>query len=239
MIVGIIPARYDSSRFPGKPLIDLNGKSMIQRVYEQSKKSKTLDRVIVATDDQRIFDAVKEFGGEVEMTSKSHPSGTDRCQEISSRHPEFSIIINIQGDEPLIDPAEIDRLANMISINKNVEIGTLIKVMNADEIDDPNRVKVTISKKGKALYFSRSKIPFERSVIDNHSFFQHIGIYGYTQDALDQICQLKPSSLELIEGLEQLRWLENDFNIYTEKSDFQSIAIDSPEDVEKVLKHLL
>lgn len=238
MIIGIIPARYDSSRFPGKPLVDLNGKTMIQRVYEQCSKSKLLDKVVVATDDQRIFDEVTSFGGEVQMTANTHKSGTDRCNEVLQHYPNTSIIINIQGDEPLIDPEEIDKLVSVFD-NEKADVATLIKEMSFSEINNSNFVKVVTSVTGKALYFSRSPIPFERNKNQDQKFYQHIGIYGYRKEALETVSKLPVSSLELTEGLEQLRWLENDINIFTEKSDFQSLAIDTPEDVEKVLQRLL
>jgi 3-deoxy-manno-octulosonate cytidylyltransferase (CMP-KDO synthetase) len=238
MIFGIIPARYASSRFPGKPLVDLNGKSMIQRVYEQCKKCSDLDEVIVATDDQRIYDAVIAFGGKVEMTDQNHPSGTDRCLEIADRQEQAEIIINIQGDEPLIDPEEISKLIYVLKNQKQADIATLIKELPASGLDNPNRVKAVVSKSGRALYFSRSFIPFERDHNPNQSYFQHIGIYGYKMEALKTIASLEASNLEKTEGLEQLRWLENDLNIYTEKSNFESLPIDTPEDVAGVLDRL-
>lgn len=238
MIIGIIPARYDSSRFPGKPLVDLKGKSMIQRVYEQCSKSNSLDKVVVATDDQRIFKEVNSFGGEVKMTSKTHESGTDRCHEVLKYYPDASIIINIQGDEPLIDPKEIDKLVTVFC-NEKADIATLIKESSKEDIQNSNLVKVVTTSTGKALYFSRSPIPFERNENKHQKFFQHIGIYGYRKEALEKVSSLSVSPLELTEGLEQLRWLENNINIFTERSDFQSLAIDTPEDVEKVLQRLL
>lgn len=237
MIIGVIPARYASTRFPGKPLVDLKGKSMIQRVFEQCKKCSNLDEVIVATDDQRIFDHVKSFGGKVEMTLESHQSGTDRCLEVAERNPS-SIIINIQGDEPLIDPEEISKLVNILKNKSNADIATLVKEISSEGLENPNRVKAVLSKTGKALYFSRSFIPFKREENANQKYFQHIGIYGYKIDALKTIGNLPASDLEKTEGLEQLRWLENDLNIYTESSHFESLPIDTPEDVEGVLDKL-
>jgi 3-deoxy-manno-octulosonate cytidylyltransferase (CMP-KDO synthetase) len=238
MIFGIIPARYASSRFPGKPLVNLNGKSMIQRVYEQCKKCTDLDEVIVATDDQRIYDAVIEFGGKVEMTDQNHPSGTDRCLEVANRQENPEIIINIQGDEPLIDPAEISKLVQVLKNQKQADIATLIKKLPSEGLENANRVKAVVSKSGRALYFSRSLIPFGRDHNPEQKYYQHIGIYGYKMDALKTIAALEASNLEKTEGLEQLRWLENDLSIYTEESNFESLPIDTPEDVAGVLDRL-
>lgn len=238
MVIGVIPARYASSRFPGKPLVDLKGKSMIQRVYEQCKKCKDLDAVIVATDNQKIYDAVLKFGGDVQMTSETHQSGTDRCLEVANRFPSASIIVNIQGDEPLIDPTEIENLVQVFTNKNDADIATLVKEGNKEELDNPNRVKAVLSLTGKALYFSRSMVPYSRENNPDQKYFQHIGIYAYKVDALKKIGSLPPSNLEITEGLEQLRWLENDLSIYTETSEFESLPIDTPDDVENVLNRL-
>lgn len=241
-ITGIIPARFASTRFPGKPLVDIRGKSMIQRVYEQSKKSKRLSDVIVATDDERIEHAVKSFGGKVCMTSPNHPSGTDRCAEVVEKlRLSCDAVINIQGDEPFIDPRQIDLICSCFD-DHHTSLATLIKPVTSEEVlFSPNSPKVVIDKDGFALYFSRHPIPFIRGVEKNEwlskgSFFQHIGIYGYRISALSSITRLSPSSLEKAESLEQLRWLENGFRIKTAITTLETIAIDTPQDLQRVLE---
>ena len=234
-IVGIIPSRYESSRFPGKPLIDIKGKSMIQRVYNQAKKAKALSDVIVATDDRRIFEHVTEFGGKVVMTSSDHPSGTDRCFEVLQKSgDDFDIAVNIQGDEPMIKPEQIDLLVSCFEDNE-VKIATLVKPFeNLSEIGNPNRIKVVLDKNKNALYFSRSAIPFHQKG-DTPKYYKHIGIYAYTSEILNEIVQLVPSVLEKTESLEQLRWLENGYRIQTKETEFETPNIDTPEDLNKVL----
>jgi len=235
--IGIIPARYESSRFPGKPLIDLKGKSMIQRVYEQSKKASVLKEVYVATDDDRILNHVLAFGGKAVMTSPDHPSGTDRCYEVLQKiNEKADVVINIQGDEPLIMPEQISLLTSCFE-NKTTQIATLIKKFDAGdkEIDNPNRVKVVASIDSNALYFSRSKIPFDQKET-SPTYFKHIGIYAYTTKVLAEIVKLAPSRLEIIESLEQLRWLENGYQIKTLETKLETPNIDTPNDVESVLK---
>lgn len=240
-VVGIIPARYASSRFPGKPLIDLKGKSMIQRVYEGAKKSDILSRVIVATDDVRIYNAVHEFGGEVMMTSENHASGTDRCGEVAM-NIDADVIINIQGDEPLIDHRQLDQLAGAFE-NENVQIATLA-INNCSEEDksNPNRIKLVCDYNMDAIYFSRSAVPNEHhashSAKEEFNFYRHIGVYAYRNQALLAIVKLEPSKLERIESLEQLRWLYYGFKIRVVETDIETPNIDVPEDVEKVLKAL-
>ena len=241
-ILGVIPSRFGSSRFPGKPLIDLAGKSMIQRVYEQAKKAKLLSDVMVATDDERIFNHVEKFGGKAMMTSSSHQSGTDRCAEILEKlNSEFHAVINIQGDEPFINPDQIDVLAKCFE-DKNTELATLInQTEDSSLIQNPNRIKVVIDKNNQALYFSRSAIPFMKEIpttdwAKHHPYFLHIGIYGYRSDILKAITKLPVSSLEKTESLEQLRWLENGYRIKVAETNFESYSIDSPEDVNNVLK---
>jgi 3-deoxy-manno-octulosonate cytidylyltransferase (CMP-KDO synthetase) len=241
---GIIPARYASVRFPGKPLAMINGKSMIMRVYEQASGASCFSDVLVATDDDRIFGHVNEHGGKAIMTSDKHRSGTDRVFEAASRiiadKNDFhdSVIINIQGDEPFIDPVEIDRLAASFS-RPQVSIATLIKkITSKEELFDRNVVKVITGKGRRALYFSRTPLPFVRDVdasdwLSEFSFYKHIGIYAYRADILKEISELPPSSLELAEGLEQLRWLENDYIIHTEETNYESISIDTPDDLLK------
>lgn len=241
-LLGIIPSRFGSSRFPGKPLIDLAGKSMIQRVYVQAKKAKLLSEVIVATDDERIFKHVEKFGGKAMMTSSSHQSGTDRCAEVLEKlNSDYHAVINIQGDEPFINPDQIDLLAKCFEDDKT-ELATLINPTDDSSlIHNPNRIKVVIDKNNQALYFSRSAIPFMKEIptsdwAKNHPYFLHIGIYGYRSDILKSITKLPVSGLEKTESLEQLRWLENGYRIKVAKTNFESYSIDSPEDVNNVLK---
>ena len=240
-IIGIIPSRYASTRFPGKPLADIGGKSMIQRVYEQASKSSSLSEVVVATDDQRIYKCAKEFGGSVMMTNVSNRNGTERCGEVASTHPA-DYYINIQGDEPFIHPEQIDSLANIL--DGVVELGTLVKkIADASALDSPNTMKVTFNQNQEALYFSRSCIPYVRDKqkgdwINNHSFYKHIGIYAYRADVLQSIIKLPPSELELAENLEQLRWLENGYKIKVVKTVHESMGIDTPEDLMRVLERI-
>jgi 3-deoxy-manno-octulosonate cytidylyltransferase (CMP-KDO synthetase) len=242
-IIGIIPARFASTRFPGKPLIEIEGRSMLQRVYEQAKKSKLLNDVIVATDDNRIEAHVKKFGGKVVMTSSKHKSGTDRCAEAIKRSGnKFDVAINIQGDEPFIKPQQIDLVCACFR-SKNVEIATLIKKINGpEELLNANIPKVIINKNKQAIYFSRTAIPFYRNSGDadewlkKHIYYKHIGIYGYKTAVLKEITQLKQSSLELAESLEQLRWIENGYKIFTAVTTHESLAIDTPKDLKKIKK---
>lgn len=241
-IAGIIPARYASTRFPGKPLIDLQGKSMIRRVYEQCQKCPALDAVIVATDDERILSEVQSFGGKAMMTSVSHQSGTDRCGEVveklEQRGENFDAVINIQGDEPFIDPGQITKVARQIG-KVGIQIATLVKqISNNKELFDPNVVKVVLANDGRALYFSRSTIPYlrgreQKAWLESHTYYKHIGIYAYKTETLKEVIALPKGKLELAESLEQLRWLENGISVFTEETDFESIAIDSPEDLSK------
>lgn len=243
-ILGIIPARYASTRFPGKPLTIINGKSMIQRVYEQALKAEMLNDVVVATDDDRIYDAVLSFGGKVVMTSSEHKSGTDRCAEVvKTINDKYEAVVNIQGDEPFINPEQINQIASLISQNDS-QIASLCKpIKDADELFDNNVVKVVFDIKGNALYFSRHTIPFMRNVekearswMNSHTFYKHIGIYAYKTDVLEQISQLTQSELEMSESLEQLRWLENSYRIIMGITEYESYSIDTPRDVEKCLK---
>lgn len=239
-IVGIIPSRYASTRFPAKPLAKIGGKSMIQRVYEQCKKAESLSEVVVATDHQAIADEITAFGGEFVMTSENHPSGTDRCYEAyTSLQQNFDYIINIQGDEPFIQPEQIDLLASLLG-DKQVEIGTLVNpVESSEDFHNPNVVTVTKNIRDEALYFSRSPIPFFRNAGDvsewlkQHDYFRHVGIYAYRADILAELTQLSPSSLEKAESLEQLRWLENGYRIKIAQSPYKSMGVDTPEDLQK------
>ena len=229
----IIPARYGSSRLEGKPLLKVAGKPVIQWVYEKAKASKLADMVIVATDDQRIFDCVKGFGGEVEMTSVEHKCGSDRIMEVVSRHPEISYICNLQGDEPLIKSESIDAVIKNVQDDDMADISTLIRVLeDEDEINNPNLVKCVIDRNGFALYFSRSKIPFERN-LGIATFYGHLGIYGYKRKALEMMTTLSQTPLERAESLEQLRALENGMRIKTSIVDFVPVGIDTKEDLEK------
>jgi len=238
----IIPARYASSRFPGKPLVMIHDKPMIQWVYENSKKAKSVSDVYVATDDERIEQVVKNFGGKVIMTSSNHQTGTDRIQEASSKlDSEFDVLINVQGDEPYVDPEHIDLLIESFR-DKNVNIATLIKPYSSkDDVFDENKIRVVIDKNGRALYFSRAAIPFVKNILKEEwtnkaSFYQHIGMYAYRPKTLEEISSLSPSNLELAESLEQLRWLENGYEIQTVLTETEGFSIDTPEDLERLLK---
>ena len=239
--VGIIPARFASTRFPGKPLVDIGGKSMIQRVYEQV--SKVLADVYVATDDQRIFDAVLAFGGRAIMTSDQHKSGTDRCYEAYSKlSGNFDVVINVQGDEPFIQPEQIKTLKDCFK-STETEIATLAKRFTEKDgfeaLNNPNSPKLVVNKSDEAMYFSRSIIPFRRGAetvdwISLNTYLKHVGIYAYRADVLRQLTQLEQSPLEISESLEQLRWLENGFRIKVGYTDVETVGIDTPEDLEKV-----
>ncbi|MBS5978138.1 3-deoxy-manno-octulosonate cytidylyltransferase [Dysgonomonas sp. Marseille-Q5470] len=243
--IAIIPARYASTRFPGKPLADMGGKPMIQRVYEQVKRA--VHDVWVATDDSRIFETVKAFGGKAVMTSTEHRSGTDRIQEAYSKIGEdFDVVINVQGDEPFIQPEQIESLKECFD-SKDVELATLVKPFKKEDgfdvLFNPNSPKVVINKKSEAIYFSRSIVPYIRDAhhtewLDKHIFYKHIGMYAYRVDVLKEITQLPQSSLEKAESLEQLRWIENGYRIRVGYTDVETIGIDTPEDMERAIKLL-
>jgi 3-deoxy-manno-octulosonate cytidylyltransferase (CMP-KDO synthetase) len=241
-VLGIIPARFASSRFPGKPLIDLKGKTMIQRVYEGAAKSSSLTQIIVATDDQRIVDEVLRFGGNVCLTDESHQSGTDRCAEVARLNPGFDVVINIQGDEPLVNPLQLDQLLSAF-INPEVHIATL-GIPTSDEADlmNPNRIKIVLDHQENALYFSRSCVPntyhFKGEFLSNYPFLRHIGLYAYRANTLNQLCQLTPTALEKMESLEQLRWMYHGFPIKVVQTTIETPNIDTPEDVENVIPFL-
>ncbi|RKR83894.1 3-deoxy-manno-octulosonate cytidylyltransferase (CMP-KDO synthetase) [Mucilaginibacter gracilis] len=242
-ILGIIPARYASTRFPGKPLVDINGKSMIQRVYEQAKKCDTLTEVIVATDDERIFTHVQQFGGVAVMTAQTHQSGTDRCAEVAGAHPEYQVIINIQGDEPFIDPQQIAKVASCFD-EPDTQLATLVKkIQTTEELYNFSSPKVILNKNSEAIYFSRSPLPHVRGSepqqwLYHYTYYKHIGIYGYRSDILQQVTILPVSSLEKAESLEQLRWIENGYRIKVAETELETYAIDTPEDLTKLLKNL-
>lgn len=243
--IAIIPARYASTRFPGKPLADMGGKPMIQRVYEQVKRA--VHDVWVATDDSRIFETVQSFGGKAVMTSTEHRSGTDRIQEAYSKIGEdFDVVINVQGDEPFIQPEQIESLKECFD-SKDVELATLVKPFKKEDgfdvLFNPNSPKVVINKKNEAIYFSRSIVPYIRDAhhtewLDKHIFYKHIGMYAYRVDVLKEITQLPQSSLEKAESLEQLRWIENGYRIRVGYTDVETIGIDTPEDMERAIKLL-
>ncbi|TAF76343.1 MAG: 3-deoxy-manno-octulosonate cytidylyltransferase [Bacteroidetes bacterium] len=242
-ILGIIPARFASTRFPGKPLVKIGQKTMIQRVYEQTLKSKLIADVIVATDNQQIFEHVISFGGKAIMTSETHQSGTDRCQEVVSKlQSNYDFVINVQGDEPFINPQQIDALAQ--SLNENTQIATLYKkITSEDQLFSTNTPKVIKNINQEAIYFSRHPIPFLRGVENknwllNHDFYKHIGLYAYKTQILEAITKLQPSKLEKAESLEQLRWLENGFKINLIETNVETFGIDSPEDLQKI-QHLI
>lgn len=273
-ILGVIPARFDSTRFPGKPLVMIDGKTMIQRVYEQAKKCESLSKVVVATDDERIFNHVVAFGGEAMMTAATHESGTDRCAEVvetlnfalqtahldsdetlvfdkitPKREGIFTAVINIQGDEPFIAPEQIEKIAEILrgdfadfegNQSPSFDIATLaIELDNQEDIDNPNIVKAVFGENGRAVYFSRSPVPYLRGIdkadwARSGQFFKHIGLYGYKTSVLLAISKLPKSLLEDIESLEQLRWLENGYAIGIAETELETIGIDTPEDLEKI-----
>ncbi len=236
-VAGVIPARYGSSRFPGKILADICGKPMIQRVYEQSAKSELIDRLIVAVDDQRVFDIVRKFGGEAVMTRTDHKSGTDRLAEAVEKL-DVSIVVNIQGDQPLFDPIMIDEAVQPLLTDKTIQMSTLKIKIGEEEYNDPAVVKVVVDENDFALYFSRSLIPFSRDRVAV-DIYEHVGMYVYRKDFLLEISKLPQTILEKTEMLEQLRVLEKGYNIKvveTKSDRISGISVDTPEDLEKVKK---
>ena len=242
--IGIIPSRYASTRFPGKPLAIINGKTMIQRVYEQA--GLVLEHVFVATDDERIASEVRNFGGNVIITSKDHRSGTDRLAEAivtieKETGQNFDVVINIQGDEPFIQPEQIKEIISCFDDNKT-NIATLVKTINTTEdIFDVNKPKVTFDKNMNAICFSRSPIPFIRNAEKSewhlkHEFYRHIGMYAYKTETLTELTKLEQSPLELAESLEQLRWIENGYKIKVAKTNFDSFGVDTREDLKRILE---
>jgi 3-deoxy-manno-octulosonate cytidylyltransferase (CMP-KDO synthetase) len=241
-VIGVIPARYGSTRFPGKPLTDIMGMTMIERVYRQASKASSLSRVVVATDDERIHGHVSAFGGEVMMTSPLHVSGTDRCAEVAATLGfDSGVVINIQGDEPFIEPKQIDLLVRLFE-SADVKIGTLVKrIASIEDLFSDTVIKVVRSVDGRALYFSRNPVPHVRGrqpedSLDSHAFLKHIGIYAYRSETLLQLSQLPPSPLEKAEALEQLRWLEHGHLIHLAETDHESNSVDTPEDLARLLK---
>ena len=247
MIIGIIPARYASTRFPGKPLVDIQGKSMIQRVYEQASLAKCLSRVVVATEDQRIIDHVGSFGGEAVMTGTEHFSGTDRCWEAyrsvkgtDSTESLQDYVINIQGDEPFLVAEQIDELGAIL--DGKVEIASqIIPCSDPEILFDEREAKVILNTHQEAIYFSRHVLPYFKGVPPeewpkHHTYYRQVGMYAYRSDILGKITQLPVSDLEIAESLEQLRWLQNGYKIKMVLTSYESHCIDTPEDVEKVLR---
>ena len=232
-IICVIPARYASTRLPGKPLADIAGKPMIVRVYERALKAKIPSEVIVAVDDERVFKAVETAGGKVVMTQKDHPTGTDRLAEVAQKFPDVDVIINIQGDEPLIDPSVIDELAKQFIDNPELNMATVKTPMQEDEKNEPSNVKVITDKNGYALYFSRSLIPYPRNDV-GVTVYKHIGIYGYKRDFLLQYATMQPTPLEQTESLEQLRALENGYKIKVIATDKHFVGVDTKEDLARV-----
>ncbi len=236
-ILGIIPARYGSTRLPGKPLIKVHGKTIIERVYERVRKSQRLTEIVVATDDVRIFNHVRKFGGHAVITRLDHASGTTRSAEIIESMSSFDLIVNIQGDEPLINPAQIDQLCDFMMHQPTVGIGTLIrKIEQYDDLVNPAVAKVVCGHHGRVLYFSRSPIPFVRDFpvqqwLDHARFYRHIGMYAYRRDMLKRIGSLPQSDLERTEKLEQLNWLYHGIPIHATETEFESIGIDTPDDL--------
>lgn len=243
--IAIIPARYASTRFPAKPLAILGGKTVIRRVYEQV--AGTVDETVVATDDERIYDAVTAFGGKAEMTSASHRSGTDRCWEAYCKHGgDFDVVINVQGDEPFIQPSQLEAIKHCFD-SEGTDIATLVKPFaesdGLEALENPNSPKVVLDNEGRAMYFSRSVIPYLRGIdrsewLARHTFYKHIGIYAFRTDVLRQVTSLPQSTLEKAESLEQLRWLENGYRIGVGISDVETIGIDTPEDLARAEEFL-
>jgi 3-deoxy-manno-octulosonate cytidylyltransferase (CMP-KDO synthetase) len=241
MTLAIIPARYNSTRFPGKPLADMTGKTMIQRVYERVASTKEIDDVVVATDDGRIYDHVLSFGGQVKMTREDHQSGTDRVAEVAKLFPQAKVIVNVQGDEPFIDPRQIAAVVAPFE-NVQVAITTLARPITEEgDMFSPNVVKVVRNYYGEALYFSRHAIPYLRDVpiglwIDKKKHLQHLGLYAYRAEILQQLTTLPKGELEGDESLEQLRWLHAGYTIYVGLTDLPAIGIDTPEDLMRAIK---
>ena len=243
-VIAVIPARYASTRFPGKPLVDINGKSMIMRVYEQVLKSNLISEAIVATDDERIFNHVESSGGKVVLTAANHISGTDRCAEVQrGLKDKYDVILNVQGDEPFIDPNQIDELISCFNDEK-CQIATLVKsIKDAQLLFDENKVKAVLDNSNYALYFSRQAIPFQKNSspekwINNFDYLLHIGLYGFRWNVLQDLSQLNPGRLEKSESLEQLRWLENGYKIKAAHTKYESVGIDTPDDLLRVINSI-
>ncbi|MFH1397153.1 MAG: 3-deoxy-manno-octulosonate cytidylyltransferase [Candidatus Omnitrophota bacterium] len=239
-VIGVIPARYSSARFSGKVLAEISGKSMLEHVWERAKKSRLLDDLIIACDEEKVAEKAREFGAKVVMTSKDHACGSDRIAEVVNPL-DVKVIINIQADEPLIHPTMIDSVAQALLGNKSISMATLMKkIENQELINDPNIVKVVVDMNNFALYFSRAVIPFKalNSEVDSPSYYKHIGLYGYTKDFLFIYKNLAPSNLERIEKLEQLRVLEEGYRIKVVETKYDTIGVDTPEDLVRVEEYI-
>lgn len=242
-VIAIIPARYASSRLPGKPLLELGGKTIIQRVYEQVAAVPALDAVAVATDDERIVQHVQDFGGQAYLTSTTHRSGTDRIAEVANQLPDFDVVVNVQGDEPFVTRGQINALIDAVGEGR-AEIATLAHLLKDHErLFDPNVVKVVFNRRGQAMYFSRSVIPYVRDHdkkewIDEQSFFQHLGMYAFRREVLLEVTSLLPSRYEQLESLEQLRWLDYGKHIQVVLTEEKGMGIDTPADLERAKKYI-
>ena len=239
-VVGVIPVRWKSSRYPGKPLVDILGKSLIQRTYENARQSKRLDRLVVATDDARIFDHVKTFGGEVYMSSEACPTGTDRVCEVVHKHlPEASIVVNIQGDEPCLSSDVLDALVEcLVSAPEGVISTPITPIIDPQDIFSPSAVKCVFDKEGRALYFSRAPIPFPHNTDGMHTYYRHLGVYCFRRAFLERFAQMEKTRLQGIEDLEQLKILEMGFPIHVTVVESAGIGVDTPEDLKRVEEHL-
>jgi len=239
-ILGIIPARYGSTRLPGKALLKVKGKTIIQRVYGRVRMAQQLAECVVATDDVRIYNHVRKFGGKALMTRADHESGTSRCAEVIDTLQGFDIVVNIQGDEPMIHPAQIDQICALMVRHPNIPIGTLMRrIEDPEDLINPAVAKVVTGAQGRALYFSRSAVPFVRDIppaewLDQTPFFRHVGMYAYRSDVLKQLGTLPQSALERMEKLEQLNWLYHGFSIYAAETVFESIGVDTPQDLARL-----
>lgn len=233
-VLCVIPARYASTRLPGKPLSMIAGKPMIQHVYERACQAQLPDEVVVATDNELVEKAVLDFGGKAVMTSPDHPSGTDRLAEVALMYPDVDVIVNVQGDEPMIPPEVIDRLAEVFNGDADLNMATMKVVMDEEDYENPAAVKVVTDQQGYALYFSRSLMPYPRNKPEGFKVFKHVGIYAYRRNFLLKYAALAPTPLEKAESLEQLRALENGYKIKVLESDFQGIGVDTPEDLAAV-----
>ena len=233
-VLCVIPARYASTRLPGKPLSMIAGKPMIQHVYERACQAQLPNEVVVATDNELVEKAVLDFGGKAVMTSPDHPSGTDRLAEVALMYPDVDVIVNVQGDEPMIPPEVIDRLAEAFNGDADLNMATMKVVMDEEDYENPAAVKVVTDQQGYALYFSRSLMPYPRNKPKGFKVFKHVGIYAYRRNFLLKYAALAPTPLEKAESLEQLRALENGYKIKVLESDFQGIGVDTPEDLAAV-----
>lgn len=235
--LGVIPSRYASTRLEGKPLKDICGHTMIEWVYKRTKLS-NLDEVVVATDDERIYKEVERFGGKAILTSKEHENGTSRIAEVCTKYEDYDVIVNVQGDEPLIEPEMINSIINSFKEDDTISMSTLkYKIDTMEEIENPNYVKVITDKKGYALYFSRSVIPYPRK-LDIQNYYKHMGIYGYKRDFVVEYAKMEPTPLELSESLEQLRALENGYRIKVMETPYKIIGVDTQEELEKVREYI-